>query len=117
MWWAALRAFLAFEREVGGLRDVGDGVVDEVDESLSAAEGGSREEGWRGIMSSLVVEGGIMLDKGRSGSSWSCEGFFGAMALYDCSWRCVGWYEGDGLGKRVTGESESLLQNCFLIET
>ncbi len=92
LWWAALRAFLAFERVVGVLRVCGGGVVvDEVDESLSAAEGGSREEGWRGIMSSLVVGGGIMLDRGRSGSSWSWEGFVGAMALYDCSWGCVGW--------------------------
>ena len=68
---AALRAFLALDREVVGLRH-GDGVEDdEVDESLSLAEGVAAADAWRGIMSSRGErgEGGCMLDKGKSGAS------------------------------------------------
>lgn len=68
---AALRALLALDREIVGLRD-GDGVEDEADESsLSLAEGVSAADGGRGIMSSLGErdEGGCMLARGKSGSS------------------------------------------------
>lgn len=79
--WAALRAFLAREREGVGLR-VGDGVVD--DESLSEAEWGSGCGGFRGIMSLSASsdEGGFMLAKMSSGSSLSCEVLVGAMAFF-----------------------------------
>lgn len=85
--WAALRAFLAREREGVGLR-VGERVVD--DESLSEAEaeagGFSGCGGGRGIMSSLSSvssdEGGFMLAKESSWSSWSCEVLAGAMAFF-----------------------------------
>lgn len=81
VWWAALRAFFALEREGVGLW-VGDGGVD--DESLSSKVGCEAVDGGRGIMSSLESggEGGFMLDKESfSGFSMSCELFIGAMAF------------------------------------
>lgn len=88
-----MRAFLAREREVGGLwHGDGDGVVDE--SSLSESEAGSGCAGCRGTMSSPLassVEGACMWARESSGSSLSCEGLVGAMSftrwwLEMCSW-------------------------------
>ena len=74
VWWLALRAFFALDREVMGLR-VGDGVEVEEDESLSFAKGVSAADGrCSEIISSLAPwnEVVFMLAKAESGSSKSC---------------------------------------------
>lgn len=70
--WAALRAFLALEREGVGLW-VGDGEESEREESLSFKVGSEAVDGGSGIMSSLDSweVGRFMLAKETSGSSRS----------------------------------------------
>ena len=67
-----------------------------MDESLSESEVGSGCAGCRGIMSSLhlSVEGACMWARDSSGSSVSCAGLVGAMALNGGGWRCV-WLGGE----------------------
>ena len=88
VWWAALRAFLALEREVGvGLWWVGDGGVDidDDDESLSGfAEEGVVVGKGRGIMSSLEAgeEGGFMLAREMSSASSVFWGLVGGAMIF-----------------------------------
>ena len=100
--WAALRAFLARDREVGGFWNGDGGGV--VDESLSESEVGSGCAGCRGIMSSLSfnAEGACMWARESSGSSVSCDGLVGAMALNGgggWGWVWLGGERGDLWGK------------------
>ena len=110
VWWAALRAFFALDRDVVGLR-VGDGFAVEEDESLSSAKEVSAAGGrWSEIISLLDSgnEHGSMLAKAESGSSKSVGE---AMA----QWRAIGLLEAIFTGARLVLRSECYAE-CSLME-